>query len=68
MEGSRTDSALARIEAALARIDAASDAARSTAPDTPPNVLGLVNKHEKLREEVAGTLRDLDKLIEEIEQ
>ena len=68
MDGSRTESAVARIEAALARIDAASSAARSSTPDLQPNVLGLVNSHEKLREEVAGTLRDLDKLIAEIEQ
>ena len=68
MNGSRTESAVARIEAALARIDAASKAVRSSEAGTPPNVLGLVNSHEKLREEVAGTLRDLDKLIAEIEQ
>ena len=68
MNGSRTESAVARIEAALARIDAASKAERSSEAGTPPNVLGLVNRHEKLREEVAGTLHDLDKLIAEMEQ
>ena len=68
MDGSRTESAVARIEAALARIEAASKTARSSLPDSQPNVLGLVHSHERLREEVAGTLRDLDKLIAEIEQ
>lgn len=68
MDGSRTDNAVARIEAALARIEAASKAARSSASDAPPNVLGLVNSHEKLREQVAATIKDIDILIAEIEQ
>ena len=60
---------MARIEAALARIDAASkNLSNENRESTPPNVMNLVNKHEALREEVASTLRDLDKLIAEIEE
>lgn len=54
---------MARIEAALARIDAA----LAKLPPQNPNVMALVNKHEKLREDVAETLRDLDSLIEGLE-
>lgn len=74
MADSRIEQALARIEAALGRMDAAH--ARVLAQDTvrSPNgdgsgsarVMTLVNSHEKLREEVADTLRDLDALIEEL--
>lgn len=64
MEEDRGQAALSRIEAALARIDAAS----AKIPAANPNVMSLVNKHEALREEVASTLRDLDKLIAEIEE
>ena len=68
MEGDRSQRAMARIEAALARIDAASAQIAATAqPSTTPNVMSLVNKHEALREDVAATMRDLDKLIAEIE-
>lgn len=58
---------MARIEAALARIDAASEKIPAKSVDANPNVMSLVNKHEALREEVAATLRDLDKLIGELE-
>lgn len=64
MERDRSEIALTRIEAALARINAAS----AKIPVANPNVMSLVNKHEALREEVASTMRDLDKLIEELEQ
>jgi hypothetical protein len=72
----RIDQAMARIDAALVRIDAA----RQTIADAPPassghnsdntgsaRVMALVNSHEKLREEVADTLAELDTLIEEME-
>lgn len=64
MDGDRNLAAMQRIEAALARIDAAA----AKIPEPNPNVMGLVNKHEALREEVASTLRDLDKLIGELEE
>ncbi|MEL6540112.1 MAG: hypothetical protein AAFP79_15650 [Pseudomonadota bacterium] len=75
MAESRIDRALARIEAALSRIDAAhkSAVAQKTAKDAETGahgsarVMELVNTHEKLREEVADTLRDLDSLIGELE-
>ncbi|MEM7688412.1 MAG: hypothetical protein AAF291_05270 [Pseudomonadota bacterium] len=82
MGESRIDRALARIEAALARMDAAhasalaaastkpaSDHAATSEKDTAGSarVMELVNAHEKLREEVADTLRDLDGLIDELE-
>jgi hypothetical protein len=68
MDNSRIEQAMTRIEAALARIAAA------RGPDTPQTgaaasarVVELVNTHEKLREEVAETLRDLDALIGQLE-
>jgi hypothetical protein len=68
MEGDRSQRVMARIEAALARIDVASaNFASNPAPSAASNVTSLVNKHEALREEVAATMRDLDKLIAEIE-
>lgn len=63
MEGDRAADAMSRIETALARIDAA--AARIT--PTNPNVLSLINRHEALREEVAATLRELDRVIAELQ-
>ena len=75
---SRIDRAVARIEAALARLDAARAGALLSAPPAAPatggkepggaaRVMELVNRHEKLREEVADTLRDLDALIAGLE-
>lgn len=70
MDDIRIRSALERIEAALARIDAARAAQARSATSDPEGepsgtarVIALVNTHEKLREEVAETLRDLDGLI-----
>ncbi len=82
MAESRIDKALARIEAALARMDAAhaqaiekamhqatkkndEDGAADSGGST--RVMELVNAHEKLREEVADSLRELDTLIGELE-
>ena len=78
MAESRIDKALARIEAALTRMDtahqsalAAANAKADSAGDKDPagsaRVMELVNRHEKLREEVADSLRDLDTLIGELE-
>jgi hypothetical protein len=79
MGDSRIDKALARIDAALSRMDAAR--ARPAPPSPAPSneatgakdqassarVMELVNRHEKLREEVADSLRDLDALIDDLE-
>ena len=82
MAESRIDKALARIEAALARMDTAHAQAMENAkrqatetngedgasdPSGSARVMELVNAHEKLREEVADSLRDLDTLIGELE-
>ncbi|QIQ86246.1 MAG: hypothetical protein G9473_05760 [Erythrobacter sp.] len=63
------EQAIARIEAALTRLESARPPGRSGEPEmeNSPRVLALVDRHEKLREEVAETLRDLDALIAEIE-
>lgn len=66
MDDPRIAQALTRIEAALARISAA-QAAGGAAHPAPAKVVELINTHERLREDVAETLRDLDALIEEIE-
>lgn len=68
MENSRITQAMSRIEAALARIAAARgpDAPSMIAAGTA-RVVELVNNHEKLREEVAESLRDLDVLISQLE-
>lgn len=82
MGESRIDKAVARIEAALARMDAARAVVVAKTPAKTPQenafsgekdtagsarVMELVNRHEKLREEVADSLRDLDTLIAELE-
>ncbi|MEO1731902.1 MAG: hypothetical protein AAFR64_14350 [Pseudomonadota bacterium] len=77
MGESRIDKALARIDAAVTRMDAARESVlanaashtsdKKDAESSSANVMELVNRHEKLREEVADTLRDLDGLIEELE-
>jgi len=64
MEGERSQRALARIEAALARIDAA--AGKLTA--LQPAQASANPAHQALRDEVASTIRDLDKLIAEMER
>lgn len=65
---------MARINAAMARIDAARHGLKSSekSESQPENsssarVMALVNAHEKLREEVADTLGELDSVIEELE-
>jgi|GEM_PF-648047 len=78
MSAERIDEAMAQINAAMARIDAArlEIKASARASDGTPvsdgsqgsaRVMALVNAHEKLREEVADTLGELDTLIEELE-
>jgi two-component sensor histidine kinase len=74
MSAERIDEALARINVAMSRIDAArlelqASSISDEKPDAPGSarVMALVNAHEKLREEVADTLGELDTLIEELE-
>jgi hypothetical protein len=69
MGESRIISALARIEAAIERIDAACDASSADASTKAGSsgLTALVNNHEKLREEVAETMRDLDTVIADLE-
>jgi len=73
----RLNAAMARIE--TARLELASSGQDNepgqdrektdTKPDSQSSarVMALVNAHEKLREEVADTLGELDTLIEELE-
>jgi hypothetical protein len=70
MSADRIATALARIEAAMARIDAVrgqgvSEDARGT--NGSARVVELVNVHEKLREQVAESLRELDDLLAQLE-
>lgn len=70
MNTDRIASALARIEAATARIDAARGAganADAKAGNGSARVIELVNVHEKLREQVAESLRELDDLLAKLE-
>ncbi|WP_152434459.1 hypothetical protein [Erythrobacter sp. THAF29] len=61
---------MTRIEAAMKRIASARANApeSSTATAAAPKLMELVNSHEKLREEVAETMRELDELIAELDQ
>lgn len=70
MSADRIATALDRIEAALARIDAARDrvaSGRETADSGSARVVELVNAHERLREQVAESLRELDDLLAQID-
>ena len=73
MSASRIEQAMARINTAMERIDTAraKNEASSSAerPDgqNSERVMALVNAHEKLRDEVADTIGELDALIEELE-
>jgi methyl-accepting chemotaxis protein len=70
MSADRIASAITRIEAALDRIDAARDGAvgASAKPDAGSvKVVELVNAHEKLREQVAESLRELDDVLTKLE-
>ena len=77
MSAQRIEQAMARINAAMARIDAARadlnatppqpDQSAAEDPASSARVMALVNAHEKLREEVADTIGEIDALIEEFE-
>jgi flagellin-like hook-associated protein FlgL len=70
MSVDRITAAFARIEAATSRIDAAREAASASEARTGASsarVIELVNDHEKLREQVAESLRELDDLLAQLE-
>lgn len=77
MSASRIEQAMARINAAMSRIDGARAQIEEAPPAPPENsqsdtgssekVMALVNAHEKLREEVAETIGQIDTLIDELE-
>lgn len=77
MSAARIEQAMARITAAMERIEHAR-ANMEASPQQPPasepgdsassaRVMALVNAHERLREEVADTIGQIDSLIEELE-
>jgi len=76
MSAARIEEAMTRITTAMARIDAARAQLEAAEPQSgeaqggagdSSRVMALVNAHEKLREEVADTIGELDTLIEELE-
>lgn len=70
MTANRIAAALARIETAMARIDAARGSGSAGEPRAgtgSAKVVELVNVHERLREQVAESLRELDDLLEQLE-
>jgi hypothetical protein len=70
MNADRIETALQRIEAAMARINAARETAASgdtKAGAGSARVVELVNAHEKLREQVADSLRELDAVLAKLE-
>jgi methyl-accepting chemotaxis protein len=71
MSADRIEGALQRIEAAMERIAAARETVSAQARQQAGGsgrVIELVNTHERLREQVAETLRDLDDLIGQLEE
>jgi hypothetical protein len=70
MHEDRIASALGRIETAMTRIAATRESALTQAGQPAggsARVVELVNAHEKLREQVAESLRELDSLIGQLE-
>jgi hypothetical protein len=61
----RTQQALARIDSALARIEQAGTRAGQAASRSAEEAAQQARKHDRLRQAVAETLRDLDLLIGE---
>ena len=64
MAQDRTEQAVQRIEAALARIAKVAESGR--APSAA--LSNLVDKHEDLRETVANSIKQLDRLIAELDR
>ncbi|MDP5102487.1 MAG: hypothetical protein NWP98_01015 [Erythrobacter sp.] len=69
MSAERIEHAIARITAAIERIDLAREAAVTGAKASAGSarVVELVNTHEKLREQVAESLAELDELLAKLE-
>jgi hypothetical protein len=70
MSADRIASAIARIEAAIERIDGVRDAViepGAKAGAGSAKVVELVNAHEKLREQVSESLRELDDFLAKLE-
>ena len=69
MGSDRIEQAVARIDAAMKRIGKArsQQSGKANDPANSARVMALVNSHEKLREEVADTIVQLDALLEELE-
>jgi hypothetical protein len=69
MTAARIAHAMTRIEAALARIETARDTLGSASAKSngSAKVVELVNAHEKLREQVAESLRELDDVLAKLE-
>lgn len=69
MVNDRIEQALTRIEVAMNRLAEArpDPAAKRGDNASSARIMTLVNDHEKLREEIAETLSDLDALIEELD-
>ena len=70
MNADRIERAMERIETAMERIARVRDAVPrppAGADAAQPRVAELVNKHEKLREQVAESLRELDDLLAKLE-
>lgn len=71
MNADRIERALQRIEAAMERMDAARETAMAAGAQPvggSARVVELVNSHERLREQVAESLRELDDLIGKLEE
>ena len=69
MTAERIAQTMNRIEAALTRIEAARETLASAGArgPGPAKVVELVNAHEKLREQVAESLRELDDVLARLE-
>lgn len=70
MTADRINNAIKRIESAMKRIDAAGEVTAATgakAGSGSARVVELVNAHEKLREQVSESLRELDSLLIKLE-
>ncbi len=69
MDTARIATAFARIEAAIERISVVGEAAaEAKASGGSARVVELVNVHERLREQVAESLRELDDLLAKLEE
>jgi len=56
-----------QVGSAIAIIDTAGDSAESKAAGSSARVIELVNVHERLREQVAESLRELDDILAKLE-